>query len=274
MAINPFDFKDYLEEARELTTDQFRDKTVFNKYLELLLSPNMELQEVFRQLMQERSLDTAIGAQLDLLGELVGQPRTLLNADLFTFFGFLGEVSAGSYGDIGDPAVGSVWWDGEQGRTGNITLSDDMFRLLIRAKIAKNVTRATPEDMMRFANFVFNTHSSTVEQEGGASFRLMIGRLLTKQEVGLLRWVNETAYYKSGLLPKPIGVRMDYGDFNADAVFAFQGVPNAKGYGDLEFNYFYDGSERYDGSVVPGWSVGKDSEGKLIGGYWASYRNI
>lgn len=274
MAINPFEFKDYIEESKELITDQFRDKPVFNKFLELLLSPNMELQEVFRQLMQERSLDTAVGAQLDLLGELVGQPRTLINADLFTFFGFLGNISADSFGDLNDPSVGSVWWDGEQSTRGNITLNDDLYRLLIRAKIAKNVTRATPEDLMRFANFVFSTHSSTVIEEGGASFRIMIGRLLTRQEVGLLRWVNETAYYQSKLLPKPIGVNMNYGDFNADAVFAFQGVPNARGYGDLVFNYFYDGSRVHDGSVIPGTSLRKDSEGKFIGGFWASYREI
>lgn len=274
MAINPFEFKDYIEESKELITDQFRDKPVFNKFLELLLSPNMELQEVFRQLMQERSLDTAVGAQLDLLGELVGQPRTLINADLFTFFGFLGNISADSFGDLNDPSVGSVWWDGEQSTRGNITLNDGLYRLLIKAKIAKNVTRATPEDLMRFANFVFSTHSSTVIEEGGASFRIMIGRLLTRQEVGLLRWVNETAYYQSKLLPKPIGVNMNYGDFNADAVFAFQGVPNARGYGDLVFNYFYDGSRVHDGSVIPGTSLRKDSEGKFIGGFWASYREI
>ena len=112
MAINPFEFKDYIEESKELITDQFRDKPVFNKFLELLLSPNMELQEVFRQLMQERSLDTAVGAQLDLLGELVGQPRTLINADLFTFFGFLGNISADSFGDLNDPICGKclVGW--------------------------------------------------------------------------------------------------------------------------------------------------------------------
>lgn len=274
MKINPFEFKDYIEEARDLITDQFKDKPVFNKFLDLLLSPNMEVQEVFRQLMQERSLDTAIGAQLDLLGELVGQPRTLINADLLTFFGFLGEITADSYGDLNDPSVGSIWWDAEQPTRGNITLSDDLYRLLIKAKIAKNVTRATPEDLMRFANFVFSTHSSTVIEEGGASFRIMIGRLLTRQEVGLLRWINETAYYNSKLLPKPIGVNMNYGDFNADSVFAFQGVPNARGYGDLVFNYFYDGTHIHDGSVTPGAHLRRDGDGEYLGGFWASYREI
>lgn len=274
MAINPFEIKDYLEDAKELITDQFKDKPVFNKYLELLITPNIELQEVFRQLMQERSLDTAIGAQLDLLGELVGQPRTLLNADLFTFFGFFGDASADSYGDLNDPSVGSIWWDGEQARTGNITLSDNLYRLLIKAKIAKNVTRATPEDMMRFVNFVFSTTNSTVVDEGGASFRILIGKILTRQEIGLLRWINETAYYKSKLLPKPIGVGINYGDFDAEAVFAFEGIPGAKGYGDLSYDYFYNGREIYDGSVIPGFSTARDSNGRVIGGYWASYKEI
>ena len=82
MAINDFSIVDYLEEGRSRVTEQFKDKNVFDKYLQLLLGGKIELQEVFRQLMQERSIDTATGAQLDIIGDIVGQPRELIDLSL------------------------------------------------------------------------------------------------------------------------------------------------------------------------------------------------
>lgn len=269
MATNEFVSVPYLEQARERVTEQFKDAPVFDKYLQLLIEDSLELQTVLKDLMEKRSIDTAVGRQLDILGDIVGQPRTLVNADLFTFFGFMGNWQADSYGSLDDVGVGSVWWDGEASTTGNITLNDDLYRLLIKAKIAKNTTRATPEEVMNFTNFIFSTDGSTVIDEGQAKFILMIGRSLTRQEVGLLRYVNYTASYESRLFPKPIGVGIKYGSFDYDSFFAFQGVPNAKGYGSLGFTYYFDGTRVYDGTVIPSTYPEVDENGNLIGGKWA-----
>lgn len=270
--VNPFEVKDYIEVAVERSTEQFKDKPVYRKFLELIMAPVNDIQEMYRRLMQERSLDTAYGAQLDLLGNLVGQPRTLLDADLASFFGFRGEITADSFGSFNDPSVGSVYWNGEQSRTGDIVLSDYLYRILIKAKIFKNITRATPEDMMRFCNFVFETVGSTVIDEGGAGFTMAIGKVLTKQEVGLLRWINTTVYYNSTLLPKPVGVKINFANFNGDAVFAFQGVPNAKGFGTLEYSTLFDGSTQYNGYIATRGPVSEN--GEPIGGYYASFIEI
>lgn len=249
--INEFNLTNYLEEARGRVTEQFVGAPVFDKYLQLLTLNSAALQLVLKDLMEKRSLDTAVGVQLDILGDIVGQPRTLIDADLLTFFGFEGEWQADSYGNIFNPAVGSAWWDGVSARIGNIVLTDDLYRLLIKAKIAKNVTRATPEDVMSFTNFIFNTNGSTVVEEGEAKFRLMIGRSLTREEVALLRYINKTASYESILLPKPVGVGMKYGSFEYDQFFAFQGIPNAKGYGALSYTHYFNGAFIGDGSVIP-----------------------
>ena len=63
MIVNDFELKDYIEQARELITEQFKDKPVFNKLLELLLLPNVDLQLVWKDLMQKRSIDKAEVAQ-------------------------------------------------------------------------------------------------------------------------------------------------------------------------------------------------------------------
>src|SRR5690606_5615750 len=161
------------EEARGRVTEQFIGAPVFDKYLQLLIADSLELQSVLKDLMEKRGLDTATGVNLDIIGNIVGQPRVLVDADLLTFFGFQGHWNADSYGNINDPLVGSTWWDGRATMTGNITLADDLYRLIIKAKIAKNVTNATPEDVMRFANFIFSTNGSTVVSEGGAKFIIL-----------------------------------------------------------------------------------------------------
>lgn len=88
MATNPFNFVDYLELARSRTTEQFKleNAPVFDRYLQLLVVEIQNLQQVFRDLKQLRSLDTAVGDQLDIIGDIVGQDRVLLSADLYSFW--------------------------------------------------------------------------------------------------------------------------------------------------------------------------------------------
>lgn len=209
MATNAFIEVDYLAEARSRVTEQFSYDPVsgegavyFDAYLQLLIEGKTELQEVFRQLMQERSLDTAIGAQLDQLGEIVGQSRTLVNVQTM-------------------PAQ-------------TIVLDDDAYRIFIRSKIAKNITRATPEDIMANANLIFNTTGSTVQDEGNAAYTLLIGKTLSPLEQSLLNYIIQEDGYITRLVPKPAGVRVNYGNYIPDNYFGYQGAPNVKGYGDLD----------------------------------------
>lgn len=45
------------------------------KLLRALVGPIQEAEDALQQLLTERTVDTAIGAQLDVIGKLVGQPR-------------------------------------------------------------------------------------------------------------------------------------------------------------------------------------------------------
>lgn len=59
------------------------DDNNIRKLLKCWLSPAQYLEGVLQQLYSERSIDTAIGAQLDVLGRLVGQARDGLNDDTY-----------------------------------------------------------------------------------------------------------------------------------------------------------------------------------------------
>lgn len=262
--LNPFNIEDYLTVARSRVTEQFRteDHPIFDKYLQLLLGGKIELQEVFRQLMQDRSIDTATGAQLDIIGEIVGQPREFIDTALLTYFAYLGYPDAQSYGDLNNSSIGGFYRGIDDPIAGNTLLNDDQYRLFIKAKIIKNNTNATPNQILEFIDFVFDSPQNQLIEEGDAAYTLLVGKDLSSFETVLLNYVSYSGGYPSRFVPKPIGVRVNYGTFVSGKSFAFQGVSGAKGYGDLttistmggygeDYGMFYGGI----GEVVIGGGV-------------------
>ena len=235
MAINAFEIQQYLEVARSRTTEQFKLETapIFDKYLQLLLGGKIEIQNVLQDLMQKRSIDTATGAQLDIIGDIVGQPRELIDTALLTFFAFQGYPNAQSYGDLDNPKLGGYYYDIDNPLAGNTLLTDEQYRLFIKAKIIKNNTNVTPNQFIDFMKFVFGVDISLVVAEGNAEFTIMLGRELNSFERVLLTYTSYSSGYPSRFVPKPIGVRVNFAEFIAENYFGFQGAPNAKGYGDL-----------------------------------------
>src|ERR1043165_731025 len=143
MPTNEFIVEQYLDTARTRVTEQFKDEVVFDRYLQLLLQGFQRLELIYKDLMQLRSLDTATGAQLDVIGNIVGQDRELIAADLFDFFGMQGALNAASMGDLNLPTTGGIFYGYGTDLGGNIRLDDDTYRLFIRAKIYKNSTTST-----------------------------------------------------------------------------------------------------------------------------------
>lgn len=248
--LNEYVTEEYLEQARSRVTEQFKGKVVFDKYLDLMLRGALELEIELGKLQQLRSIDTAQGAQLDILGEIVGQPRTGLADGLIKYFGFQEganpssldlrfdtqyfrvedgvEGNAGPFGSSSDGSIGAPWYTQGAALTGVRLPNDEEYRLLIKAKILKNRTMATPEDIIAAYKFLFGTGVISIN-EGPASVTLGIGKILTAVERGLLFGLQGAP----SLLPKTIGVKYDYVEFNTQ-VFALAGYPDAYGVGDLD----------------------------------------
>jgi hypothetical protein len=239
MANIPIIKDDYIEIARSRVTEQFEGKEVFDKYLQLLIKAHTEIQDVYVDLLQLRDLDSAEGEQLNIIGRIVGQDRVLINADLYTFFGFQGALKAGSFGEIGNNLAGSRFLDYGSPTGGNITLDDETYRLFIRAKIYKNTTTSTPEQFIEVINLIFGVTGTFLSENGNANATVFISRPLTDIEKGLLQYINSTAGYPSRLIPKTVGVGIGFGEYQADNFFGFEGVPGAKGFGEINGTYGY-----------------------------------
>lgn len=235
----PFESTDYLSEARDRITEQFKNKDIIDRYLQLLLDQQDSIQQVFKDLLQKRSIDEATGATLDIIGEIVGQPRELISADLFNLFGFQGALKADTFGDFGIPTTGSKFYDFGTPLGGNVLLDDETYRLFIKAKILKNRTASTPEEFLAFVNFLFGTDTSAILAEGNAEYTILFGRELSAFEQVLLNYISTSQGYPSRLIPKTVGVRINFGWFLSENYFGFQGAPGAKGFGEFVGTFGY-----------------------------------
>lgn len=229
MALNQFNVEPYLSVSRDRVTEQFRNKPVFDRYLRLLMSGFEEAQEVARQVQQLRSIDSATGVQLDILGDIVGRPRGLVYAEVFTYFGFQGAPQSDTFGSLTDPSVGSIWYSPNAPTGLGRVPTDAEYRLLIKAKILKNRTLATPEDVIEAYKFLFGASVVVVDELGECRVRIGIGKILSNIEKGLLFDLSGV----ETLLPKTVGVSYEYTEFQFGRVFATEGFPGGQGTGDL-----------------------------------------
>lgn len=236
MALIPFEYNDFVAESEDLITTQFQDKEIFKRYLRLLLTGIQEALSVERDLIQKRDIDSATGAQLDIIGEIVGQPRILINTDLYHFFGYEGALAANSFGTYYNNQLGGYWYSYGGKIGGDVTLNDEQYRLIIKAKIIKNNARGTNEDYIKFGNFVFNTQITFEDDHSGKS-TILVGRRMSMFEKAIMAYVFEGRDYNFTYHTKPLGVGVGYAEFDAIGTLGFLGTPGAKGMISLGFPF-------------------------------------
>jgi len=231
MALNEFNEVDYYAEAVSRYTDQFQNKPVFDKYVQLLLNEKINAQQAMIQLMQLRSLDTATGVQLDNIGNIVGQERILVDTGIYKYFGWEEDITAGEWADETVEGSGFEWVDeySLDSPIQYIALDDNTYRLFIRSKILKNISGISPEEVIEFFNFLFKTSKTKITELYPNTVVVSVGKQLTFQEKQFLYYVNTQQGYADRLFPKPAGVRFQFVEVSYP-YFAFSDTQGASGF--------------------------------------------
>ena len=205
--------QDYLNTARSRITHQFKEADNLDILMRIWLEGYQEVQETLLAIQLINDVDLAEGVQLDVIGDIVGQPREVVDISSTGFFGFEQDPGAKSFGSL-ENASGGLYYSVEDPDSGNILLADPLYRLFIKAKIINNNTGGHPEDVIAAAGDLFQT--DTVELLEGdpdgvepAVFTLYIGRPWNDSEETVYPGLDETAL-ASRLLPKPAGVRIEF----------------------------------------------------------------
>lgn len=195
---------------------QFQGKPVLAAVLEALGEEMDELDAVFSDLESKRWIDTGEGKQLDGIGEIVGQGRQIAEAIAVPFFGFQGQIGAMGFEQARFRDANEYW-------LASYNLADAEYRLVLWAKVGKNIANGTAEDTIRSLKFIFNAPFVFLDEIGNAKIAVGIGRRLLQSDIILADAVD--------LLIRAAGVGMEWRThFNYDSYFGFLGQPNAKGF--------------------------------------------
>lgn len=238
---------DHPAEAVARLITQFKESANLIGYIESLLSESDEVEDVNQQLLEERWLDTAVGAQLDIIGEIVGQPRNFSIQPVASFFGFSGAVGSASFGTVGDSLIGDNFKSISDIEFGEGRFDDDTYRIMIRAKIGKNRTKCiineiidivltgitsastvilTESNVGAYFGFDLSVGAGTFDSLSGASSAENFVSISDTDPsfiatfkltfVGVLTEFDKSLLVNTDFTPKPAGVRVLYADDNGD----------------------------------------------------------
>lgn len=141
---------DPMERARRLLMTQYHNSPKLLRYMEILFTPWLSIYQANEDLKLRRSIDTAFGRQLDIIGEIVGQPRIFYGALPLGFFGFYAEAQSLGAGDYKRPGVGGLLRGTGEEKSGDLILSDSAYRNAIRARIFKATSNCSINDMYKY----------------------------------------------------------------------------------------------------------------------------
>ena len=190
----------YEEQALSRVAQQFQNLERFEAVIKLYAEIAQDLEADIKNLFDLSDIDKMGGKNLDVIGEIVGQPRVLVNADFVEFFGYEGAPNAQSYGDLNNDATGGRYRSLQEAEAGNIKVSDPEYRILIKARILKNNSNCTPEEVLESLRLLFSTEYASIS-EGRMSMTLGVGKDIGATEEYLLKEYD--------LIPRASGIRID-----------------------------------------------------------------
>lgn len=168
------DLQDYLN----LIPSQHRDKSKYIAFLTLLLTPFINVSKINEEIKLLLNLDTATGTILDMIGKILVLPR-LVNFQ---------------------PSDGS-----------SPILDDDHYRLILKAKVAKNQWKGTMDDLYNMWDNLFPNNPLLLVDRQNMTASVVV--------VGLNSTLERELITNGYIVPKPAGVRYDYG-FTEEPIYS------------------------------------------------------
>jgi hypothetical protein len=206
---------------------QFQSSTNFLAYLTVLLEMVASVEDLLQSMYMLPDIDTMTGANLDVIGRIVGVSRSIPNAVQLSFFGFDGYSYETVFGELGQAGIGARFYELDEAYTATTTLGDLEYRLLLRAKIMRNSSHGTCEDILAALCFLFGVSVANVDDNGGMVLGLAVGRQLTATEQAIITNLD--------ILPRPACVLISsVTTFNPSDYFGFTDQSGALGFGDLD----------------------------------------
>jgi len=190
---------------------QYRDKPKAVAWYAIARALGGSIEAAAQAVRKSYDIDTAVGKQLNVIGRIVVAPRSFvgsipMNPGLFDL------TDGDEFGD--DDAMFSALTIDQDGQ-----LSDELYRLVIKAKIVKNNGDATIENILDGMNFLL-PKADVLRVTDGEDMSFSI------EFYGQITNLERFALLNAGLVPKPQAVRfngflegfemVEFGDMDAE----------------------------------------------------------
>ena len=191
--------QNYKEIAHSRLTDRHRSDDTFLAILDTLIEIKEQRQNQCLSIADTfLDIDKSTGNNLDLIGRLIGEERTLVNFIDKSYFGFLGARLSESY-DIG------YWYSLYKNRYGTLrTLTDGEYRRVLKARVIKNSSDSGRNSLLEVLNVLTGNDSNViVETENNESIVVEVNDLDGLASYYLSQYKND-----KNLIPIPMGRRL------------------------------------------------------------------
>ena len=191
--------QDYKTIARSRLTDRHRSDEPFLAILDTLIELKEERQKEYLSLADTfLDIDKSTGKNLDVIGRLIGEERTLVNFIDRSYFGLLGARLSEAY-DVG------YWYSLYRNKYGTLrTLTDEEYRRVLKARVIKNSSNSNRNSMLEVLNTLTgNTNSIITETTDNGVITVEV-----LDRDGLVSYYLSKYKNDRNLIPVPMGRRL------------------------------------------------------------------
>ena len=191
--------QDYKTIARSRLTDRHRSDETFLAILDTLIELKEERQREYLSVADTfLDIDKSTGKNLDVIGRLIGEERTLVNFIDRSYFGFLGARLSEAY-DVG------YWYSLYRNKYGTLrTLTDEEYRRVLKARVTKNSSDNNRESFLEILNILSNNNFSVITESLDNSAILVE----IEDYDGLVSYYLSKYKSDRNLIPVPMGRRI------------------------------------------------------------------
>lgn len=191
-----------VEYYKKLPIMQYRDKPKAQAHIENIITAGM-IYDVAIAVRDGFDVDTAIGAQQNILAKYFGVKRTVFGTTFTrTYYGYAlyGAVSPFLFSPMikyGDAPPDVQFRDYKESETSLYDLNDEEFRIIQKLAIVRNNSNASVKSIDTILNVLFGAECYFIDRMNMTVVSYMVGA----------RWARIFQIAKSeGLLPNPAGV--------------------------------------------------------------------
>lgn len=208
---------DHVESSKNRIYAQYRNSPKLLQWLQINPDYANEFEEAMNKVLNILDFNQQSGVQLDLGGRIVNQPRGQFDKDIFDWFGWLKTKGRVGWGK-------ARWMPREVARYGKVETPDHIYRVLLRAKAAKNNSRCTIDGIADAIEYISDTKVASIDNRQNMTFTITFADRLPVIERAVIQNFD--------IMPRPQGVKLvSIAEPSESNYFGYIGDPFARPYG-------------------------------------------